>query len=200
MVRYEDMIYFLRGMIHSFGIDYVIVDCNGVGYYVNFYHQNDINLGQLVTIYTYQQFREDGQSLFGFLDQRELDLFQKLISVKGLGPKTAMNMLAHCNYTDLINAIENGEVTFLTKLPGLGSKTAKQIILDLKGHLVSDDNSNTGKSRNEAYEEAVAALKTLGYKAYEINAISSDLKKLEGLSADEYLKEGLKMLLQRKGG
>ncbi len=194
------MIYFLRGTVHSFGVDYVIIDCNGVGYYVNFFHQNDITLGQLVTVYTYQQFREDAQVLYGFIDQKELDLFEKLISVKGLGPKTAMNMLSHCNYNDLINAIENGEVTFLTKLPSLGAKTAKQIILDLKGHLVQDDNSNSEKVKNEALEEAVSGLKSLGYKAFEINPILSDLKKHENLSADEYLKEGLKLLLQRKGG
>ncbi|MBR0473574.1 MAG: Holliday junction branch migration protein RuvA [Erysipelotrichaceae bacterium] len=193
------MIRFIRGTVYSFGIDYVIIDCNGVGYYINFMHQDQITLGQNLTVFTYQQFREDAQLLYGFLDQKELDLFEKLISVKGLGPKTAMTMLGHRNYNDLINAIENGEIDFLTKIPSLGAKTSKQIILDLKGKLVVDDNSNGGKN-NERLDEAVLGLKALGYKVYEINSVLPDLRKMENLSTDEYLKEGLKLLLQRKGG
>ena len=193
------MIRFIRGTVYSFGIDYVIIDCNGVGYYINFMHQDQITLGQNITVFTYQQFREDAQLLYGFLDQKELDLFEKLISVKGLGPKTAMTMLGHRNYNDLINAIENGEIDFLTKIPSLGAKTSKQIILDLKGKLVVEDNSNSGKN-NEKLDEAVLGLKALGYKTYEINGVLSELRKMNDLSVDEYLKEGLKLLLQRKGG
>ena len=193
------MIRFIRGTVYSFGIDYVIIDCNGVGYYINFMHQDQITLGQNITIFTYQQFREDAQLLYGFLDQKELDLFEKLISVKGLGPKTAMTMLGHRNYNDLINAIENGEIDFLTKIPSLGAKTSKQIILDLKGKLVVEDNSNSGKN-NEKLDEAVLGLKALGYKTYEINGVLPELRKMNDLSVDEYLKEGLKLLLQRKGG
>lgn len=193
------MIRFIRGTVYSFGIDYVIIDCNGVGYYINFMHQDQITLGQNITVFTYQQFREDAQLLYGFLDQKELDLFEKLISVKGLGPKTAMTMLGHRNYNDLINAIENGEIDFLTKIPSLGAKTSKQIILDLKGKLVVEDNSNSGKN-NEKLDEAVLGLKALGYKTYEINDVLPELRKMNDLSVDEYLKEGLKLLLQRKGG
>ncbi|MBQ9037607.1 MAG: Holliday junction branch migration protein RuvA [Erysipelotrichaceae bacterium] len=193
------MIRFIRGTVYSFGIDYVIIDCNGVGYYINFMHQDQITLGQNITVFTYQQFREDAQLLYGFLDQKELDLFEKLISVKGLGPKTAMTMLGHRNYNDLINAIENGEIDFLTKIPSLGAKTSKQIILDLKGKLVVEDNSNSGKN-NEKLDEAVLGLKALGYKTYEINGVLPELRKMNDLSVDEYLKEGLKLLLQRKGG
>lgn len=194
------MIYFLRGTVHSFGIDYVIIDCNGVGYYVNFCEQGQISLGQTVTVYTYQQFREDAQLLYGFLDVKELDLFEKLISVKGLGPKTAMTMLASANFNDLINAIENGEIDFLTRIPSLGAKTSKQIILDLKGKLVEDANNNSEGKISQALDEAIVGLKNLGYKAYEINAVVGELKKMEGLNTDQYLKEGLRLLLQRKGG
>ena len=195
----SDMIRFIRGTVYSYGIDYVIVDFNGVGYYINFMHQELITLGQNVTIFTYQQFREDAQVLYGFLDQKELDLFEKLISVKGLGPKTAMTMLGHRNYNDLIRAIENGEIDYLTKIPSLGAKTSKQIILDLKGKLVEEDNSSGGKN-NERLDEAVLALKALGYKTYEINGVLPDLRKEKDLSTDEYLKQALKLLLQRKGG
>ncbi|MBQ1878079.1 MAG: Holliday junction branch migration protein RuvA [Erysipelotrichaceae bacterium] len=193
------MIYFLRGKVHSFGVSYVIIDVNGVGYYVNFCHQDLINLGQEVTLYTYQQFKEDDQLLFGFLERQEMEFFEKLISVKGLGPKTALNMLAHGNYKSLIDAIENGQIEALTRLPGLGAKISKQIILDLKGKLVESETGEKGKL-NAELEEAVAGLKALGYKAYEINGILPQLQKLDKQSADKYLKEGLKLLLQRKAG
>ena len=177
----------------------MIIDVNGVGYYVNFCHQDLINLGQEVTLYTYQQFKEDDQLLFGFLERQEMEFFEKLISVKGLGPKTALNMLAHGNYKSLIDAIENGQIEALTRLPGLGAKISKQIILDLKGKLVESETGEKGKL-NAELEEAVAGLKALGYKAYEINGILPQLQKLDKQSADKYLKEGLTLLLQRKAG
>lgn len=193
------MIRFIRGTVFSFGTDYVIIDCNGVGYYISFTHQNEISLGQNVTIFTYQQFREDAQQLFGFLDMRELELFEQLISVKGLGPKTAMNMLGAARYTDIISAIENGQVEFLTRLPSLGAKTSRQIILDLKGKLVEDEKQAAGKN-TVALEEAISGLKSLGYKAYEINTVLPDLRKMSNRSTDEILREGLRLILQRKGG
>lgn len=194
------MIYFLRGTVHSFGIDYLILDCNGVGYHVYFGQQDRITLGQTLTVYTYQQFREDAQLLFGFLEEKELDLFQKLITVKGLGPKTAMTMLSYARYGDIVSAIENGEVDVLTRIPGLGAKTSKQIILDLKGKLIEDSNSTDEGKASLELQEAVTGLKNLGYKTYEINAVMPQLKKLENTTVDEYLKEGLKLLLQQKGG
>ena len=193
------MIRFIRGTVYSFGVDYVIIDCNGVGYYISFMHQNQITLGQNVTIFTYQQFREDAQVLYGFLDIRELELFEKLISVKGLGPKTVMNMLGAARYTDIIDAIENGQIEFLTKLPSLGSKTSRQIILDLKGKLV-EDNKEAGSKNSVELEEAISGLKSLGYKAYEINTVLPELRKLTGKHTDELLREGLSLILQRKGG
>ncbi|MBQ1521711.1 MAG: Holliday junction branch migration protein RuvA [Erysipelotrichaceae bacterium] len=193
------MIRFIRGTVYSFGLDYVIIDCNGVGYYISFTHQDMLSLGQTVTIFTYQQFREDAQVLYGFLDIKELELFEKLISVKGLGPKTAMNMLSAARYTDIISAIENGEVEFLTRLPSLGSKTSRQIILDLKGKLVEDEKAAGSKNTIEL-EEAVSGLKSLGYKAYEINTVLPELRKKSGASAEELLREGLRLIMRRKGG
>ncbi|MBQ6654262.1 MAG: Holliday junction branch migration protein RuvA [Erysipelotrichaceae bacterium] len=191
------MITFINGTVYSFGADYVILDNNGIGYYINFMHPEVLSLSQQITIFTYQHFREDGQTLYGFIDSSELELFKNLISVKGLGPKTAQTMLGSCKYQDLINAIELGDVAFLKRMPSIGSKTAQQIILDLKGKLVEDEK---GKPVNNAeLEEAYAGLKALGYKAYEINSISGELKKMVGLSADEYLKAGLKLLIAHKG-
>ncbi len=193
------MIAFIRGTVYSFGADYVIVDNNGIGYYINFMHPEVLSLGQSVTIFTYQHFREDATVLYGFVDQEEHDLFTKLISVKGLGPKTALTMLGAADYHAIIQAIEKGDVAFLKKMPSIGAKTAQQIILDLKGKLVEDEKQETAKT-NEAVEEAVLGLKSLGYKSYEINTILGELSKMDLPSSDEYLKAGLKLLLGRKKG
>lgn len=191
------MITFIRGTVYAFGADYVIIDNNGIGYYVNFMHPEVLSLGQQITIFTFQHFREDGTVLYGFIDADELELFKNLIAVKGLGPKTAIGMLGSCRYQDLIRAIESGDVAFLKKMPAVGSKTAQQIILDLKGKLVEDESNKP--VNNEKLDEAVAGLKALGYKAYEINTVLSQLKKMDLPSADEYLKVGLKLLISSKG-
>ncbi len=191
------MITFITGTVYAFGADYVILDNNGIGYYISFMHPEVLSLSQKITIFTYQHFREDGQLLYGFLDNAELELFKNLISVKGLGPKTAQGMLGSCRYQDLIKAIELGDVAFLKRMPSVGSKTAQQIILDLKGKLVEDEKN--APIVNDELKEALEGLKALGYQAFEINNISGQLKKMDRMSADEYLKAGLKLLIANKG-
>ena len=102
------MIGFVRGIVHAFSLDYVLIDVNGVGYRINFYHPEFLSLGKEVTIYTYQNVREDEISLYGFTSLEEYDLFIKLISVKGLGPKNASNILAKASVDKIVLAIENG--------------------------------------------------------------------------------------------
>ncbi|MBR0138420.1 MAG: Holliday junction branch migration protein RuvA [Erysipelotrichaceae bacterium] len=190
------MITFIRGTVYSFGADYVIIDNNGIGYFVYFNHQEMLSLNQNITIFTYQHFREDATVLYGFIDKKELDLFTQLITVKGLGPKTAITMLGRCRYEDLIMAIENGELNFLKSLPGIGAKMAQQIILDLKGKLV--EQTNNDKS-NPYLDEVADGLKALGYKTSEINSVLGELVKLDLKSTDEYLRSALKILAKRKG-
>ncbi|MBQ1826947.1 MAG: Holliday junction branch migration protein RuvA [Erysipelotrichaceae bacterium] len=190
------MITFIRGTVYSFGADYVIIDNNGIGYFIYFNHQEMLTLNQNITIFTYQHFREDATVLYGFIDKKELDLFTQMISVKGLGPKTAITMLGKCRYEDLIMAIENGEIGFLKALPGIGAKMAQQIILDLKGKLV--EATNNDKS-NPYLEEVSDGLKALGYKASEINSVMNELVKQNLKSSDEYLRSALQILAKRKG-
>ncbi len=190
------MITFIRGTVYSFGADYVIIDNNGIGYFIYFNHQEMLTLNQNITIFTYQHFREDATVLYGFIDKKELDLFTQMISVKGLGPKTAITMLGKCRYEDLIMAIENGEISFLKALPGIGAKMAQQIILDLKGKLV--EATNNDKS-NPYLEEVSDGLKALGYKASEINSVMNELVKQNLKSSDEYLRSALQILAKRKG-
>ena len=104
------MIGFVRGKVHAYGMDYVLIDVNGIGYRINFYHPEALSIGKEMTIYTYQNVREDEISLFGFLSLAEYDLFIKLISVKGLGPKIASNILSRSSVESIVTAIETGDI------------------------------------------------------------------------------------------
>ena len=188
------MIGFLRGKVHLFGLDYVLLDVNNVGYRINFYHPESLKIGDEVLIYTYENIREDEQSLFGFLSYDEYELFIKLISVKGLGPKTASSMLAKAKVDKIVEAIENSDVAFIKSMPGIGAKTASQIILDLKGKLVSGSEETV---KNEKLDDAILALKTLGYKQAELKNVIRELSK-EDLSTDMYVKRALTMLAKVK--
>lgn len=193
------MITFIRGIIYSFTSDSLIIDNNGIGYFVYFSHPEKLTLGQEITIFTYQHFREDGTVLYGFLSMDELDLFEKLITVKGLGPKTAMGMLANSSYDNIVNAIENGDVNYLKKMPSIGAKTASQIILDLKGKLVEATNNDSVKKDNPLIKEAVDVLKSMGYKNFELQPIVNELNKMDLKTVNDYLREGLKLLAKNKG-
>lgn len=184
------MIGFLRGTVHHFGLDYVLLDVNGVGYRINFYHPESLKLNQEITIYTYQNVREDEISLYGFLSLAEYDLFIKLISVKGLGPKIASNILSNSSVEAVVTAIETGDVDFMRRMPGIGSKTASQIILDLKGKLVEAE-----VKVREDLKDVSEALKQLGYKPAEIKPVIKRLEKEEG-STDELIRKALAMLIK----
>lgn len=185
------MIGFVTGSVHAFGLDYVLIDVHGVGYRINFYHPEVLSEGKQMTIYTYQNVREDEISLFGFLSLQEYDLFMKLISVKGLGPKSASGILAKASVDDVVKAIEDGDVEFMKRMPGIGNKTASQIILDLKGKLVDTEVSFVSKGLSEVSD----ALKQLGYKPTEIKNVLKKLNSEKG-STDELIKKALSMLIK----
>ena len=184
------MIGFLRGTVHHFSMDYVLLDVNGVGYRINFFHLEALSLNKEMTIYTYQNVREDKISLYGFLSLAEYDLFIKLISVKGLGPKIASGILSNTSVEAVIAAIETGDVDFMRRMPGIGNKTASQIILDLKGKLVE-----TEKESREELKDVAEALKQLGYKPAEIKPVMKKLEKESG-STDELIRKALAMLIK----
>ena len=182
------MIGFVRGLVHAYGIDYVLIDVNGIGYRIYFNHPETLSVGQEKTIYTYQNVREDEISLYGFLSLEEYDLFVKLISVKGLGPKIASSILGRANVGSIIKAIEEGDVDFMKRMPGVGNKTASQIILDLKGKLVE----TTEEVVDGRFKEVEEALKQFGYRYQEIKPVIKALKDEKG-STDELVKKALKM-------
>jgi len=190
------MIAFIKGKVHSFTLDWVILECGGVGYKIYFAHPEKLKLNEDVLLYTHQYIREDEHSLFGFINQSDYDLFIKLISVKGVGCKTANSIFASSNTDRLVQAIEVSDIDFLKKLPGIGAKTASQIILDLKGKLVSDhkEDSRIPKSMIDTFD----ALKSLGYKQAELNPLVSQLEKSSDQSTDALLKLSLQILGQKR--
>lgn len=192
------MIAFIKGSIYSLRKDSVIVDVQGVGYECFVSNPTLFHLNEEILLHTYQQVREDAMILFGFKNLQEHDLFTRLISVKGLGPKTAMNILSVAKSEEIILAIEEGNATYLKKLPGIGAKSASQIILDLKGKLVESD-AEIKVDVNENLNDALDALRALGYKAVELNAITKELAKEKDKTIDEYVRKALGLLLKRKG-
>ena len=182
------MIGFVRGKVHAYGVDYVLIDVNGIGYRINFNHPESLSIGQEITIYTYQNVREDEISLFGFLSLEEHDLFVKLISVKGLGPRIASSILGRASVESVIKAIEEGDVEFMKRMPGVGNKTASQIILDLKGKLVETGDVEI----DDRLKDVQDALKQFGYKNQEIKPVMKALRNEKG-STDELVKKALKM-------
>ena len=192
------MIAFIRGNIYSYGKDYVILDHQGIGYRIFISNPSRVPSNQEVTLFTYQHVREDAIMLFGFCSLEEHDLFLQLISVKGVGPKTALSMLAACPAKDMIMAIETNDVKTLKGLPGIGAKTASQIVLDLKGKLV-DETLEIEVKDNPELVDAMDALKALGYKQSEINSLKKELLLLENATSDQYIRKALTILAKRKG-
>ena len=197
------MIAFIRGTVASYGDSWVILDNQGMGWRISYPHTDRISLNEEIQVYTYMHITENDVALYGFESRDEQDLFMRLISVKGLGPKTAMNMLTAKGYNEIVKAIEEGNVASLKKMPGIGAKSASQIVLDLKGKLVAVSTNPTAARPQypQEIEDAMNGLKNLGYKSSELNGVGEYLSTQPGLTADKYLKRGLQYLnKQRMGG
>lgn len=179
----------------------IVVDVHGVGYRVVFanpYRLQD-SLKKQIKVLVQQVVREDSITLYGFISNEERELFQRLISVSGIGPKSAMSILANDDTEGFVNAVESGNVTYLTKFPGVGKKTAQQIILDLKGKFeaLPEEATKAVVSTNQAtLEEAKEALLGLGYSAKEITKIWKLLEAAAPSTTQEALKVAFKLLMK----
>ena len=183
---------YISGTIKEVEASYIIIDNHGIGYQIYVPNPYSYMLEKEYTIYTYANVREDEYTLYGFKNKEEKELFLKLISVKGLGPKMALPMLATGSIKTIEEAIEGENINYLKKFPKIGDKVAKQVILDLKGKLST---VNTGIFKKEDHtEELVSALTSLGYKQADINKV---IKKIDtSISIDNQIKEALKLLLK----
>ncbi len=191
---------FISGIVHTVKADEVIVNNHGIGYRIFMPRTEEIKRQQEVFLYTYQQVREDAHLLFGFLTQQEYDLFMELIKVKGVGCRTAQGILSGSKADDIIKAIETSDVAFMKKLPGIGPKSAQQIILDLRGKLVSSQEMSQKGSKSVLLDEVEQALKSLGYKQSEINPVLKQLPSTTEMELDALLKVALGLMLKSKGG
>lgn len=179
----------------------IVIDVHGLGYQVVFanpYRLQD-SLKKQIKVLVQQVVREDSITLYGFISSEERELFQRLISVSGIGPKSAMSILANDDTEGFVNAVESGNVTYLTKFPGVGKKTAQQIILDLKGKFeaLPEETTKAVVSTNQAtLEEAKEALLGLGYSAKEITKIWKSLEATAPSTTQEALKVAFKLLMK----
>lgn len=180
---------YMYGTVIEQESNYIILENNKIGYLIYTASPYSFELNKEIKIYLYEYVREDEISLYGFKEKEEKELFLKLINVKGLGCKMALPMLATGSISGIIDAIERENILYLKKFPKIGDKVARQIILDLKGKLVS-----SGNNIKENNDELVEALISLGYKLPDIKKVISQVKKDETL--ENQIKEALKLLLK----
>ena len=190
------MIAFVSGKVKLIRKETIVIDVQGIGYEVYTGNTFQFSLNQEVFLYTYQHVREDAILLFGFIEEQDYDVFMRLINVKGIGPKTALNLLVACPAKEMVEAIENDDIKRLKALPGIGAKTASQIVLDLKGKFVSMPSKEDAIS-NPVWQECQEALIALGYKPVALNAIKKELSARKDLKADEMLRLALSMIAKR---
>ena len=192
------MIAFVSGKVKLIRKETIVIDVQGIGYEVYTGNTFQFSLNQEVFLYTYQHVREDAILLFGFIEEQDYDVFMRLINVKGIGPKTALNLLVACPAKEMVEAIENDDIKRLKALPGIGAKTASQIVLDLKGKFVSMPSKEDAIS-NPVWQECQEALIALGYKPVALNAIKKEVSARKDLKADEILRLALSMIAKRNG-
>lgn len=189
---------YLKGIVAQISPGYIVLDVGGVGYKIYSPTPYSYEEGKTATIYVEQIVRDTGITLYGFVSNEDKDLFLKLLSVSGIGPKSALAIMAAEDTDSLASAIQQGEVKYLTKFPGVGKKTASQIVLDLKGKLGDYVKKNPIKeSLPASLQDALLALGALGYTQKEIDKVTPDLAKLPEDTADGYIKKALALLLKK---
>ena len=169
---------------------FITLECSGIGYFINVPNPYSCEIGKEYKVYLYEHIREDEHSLFGFKEALEKELFLKLISVKGVGPKMALPMLATGSISGIVDAINRENILYLKKFPKIGEKVAKQIILDLKGKI----NISGDITQNDTLEELCEVLKGLGYKEKEFKSVINKVDASKPI--EEQVKEALKLLLK----
>ena len=194
------MITQLQGKLVEKNLTNVVIDCNGVGYFVNISLNTYAALpeGEAIKLYTYLQIKEDAHTLYGFLTKAEREVFVLLISVSGVGAGTARTMLSSLTAAQVRNAIVNGEVATIQSVKGIGAKTAQRVVLDLKDKMLKlQDFADAPISAVSTHkEEALAALEVLGFVRKQAEKIVDKIVQAapEALSVEDIIKQALKSL------
>lgn len=181
---------YIEGTITEIKPSYLVIENQGIGYMIISPNPYSYHLGENLRIYTHHYVREDINALYGFKSLESKELFIKLISVSGIGPKSALSLLATDAINDIVFAIEEGNVKFLTKFPGIGMKSAQQIILDLKGKLVEDEDELIPTHRNDVED----ALSALGYSRTEIKKVMKKINQDD--TVENMIKQSLSLLMK----
>ncbi|MDD4212649.1 MAG: Holliday junction branch migration protein RuvA [Bacilli bacterium] len=185
------MYYYIKGIITGTVASGIVIENNGVGYFVKTPNPFSFTLHEELTLYTHLHVREDIFELYGFRTQEEKDFFIKLISVKGLGPKGALAILASGDTHRLEEAILSSDVKYLQRFPGIGPKASSQIILDLQGKLAMASSA----TEHPKVKNVKEALRFLGYNPGELKKIDSFIQANLDLSIEELVKQSLRKLL-----
>lgn len=202
------MIAYVNGIVEYITEDNAVIDVGGIGYNVRISADTASRLpgtGEQAKLYTYTCVREDAFLLYGFLTRRDLDIFKKLITVNGIGPKGGLAILSVMDADDLRYAIMTGDVKAISKAPGIGTKTAQRVILDLKDKISVDDDmidreiaatasGNVLRADTPQKQEAIEALVSLGYGQAESAKAVNAIEGIEEMDAGAVLKAALKKM------
>ena len=196
---------YIKGTLEIKTTEYVVVETSGIGYKI-FMSETAIDklgeIGSVVKIYTYLRVREDDMSLYGFNTNEELRMFELLLSVSGVGAKSAIFILSNITPSSFALAVITDDVGKLKKLPGIGPKTAQRIILELKDKLKAVEDTDKSEleemlskkqANSEKVSEAMSALQVLGYARKEIEKVFQQIDLAE-LSVEDIIKKGLMLL------
>lgn len=203
------MFAYIKGLLEMKSSNYIVVDINGLGYKI-FMSQNNIEsigeINDIVKVFTYVKVREDDISIYGFKTQEELRMFELLIGVSGVGAKSALVMLSCIEPSEFAIAVISNNIKLLTQIPGIGTKSAQRIILELKDKLKAEqseldeeklENAKLKSSKtNENVQEAISGLMVLGYSRKDIEKAFTHLI-VDELSVEELIKKGLILLTKK---
>ena len=203
------MFAYIKGSLEMKSSGYIVIDINGLGYKV-FMSQNNIDtsgeLHDIIKVFTYVKVREDDISIYGFKTQEELRMFELLIGVSGVGAKSALVMLSCIEPSEFAIAVISNNIKLLTQVPGIGTKSAQRIILELKDKLKAEqseldeeklENAKLKSSKtNENVQEAISGLMVLGYSRKDIEKAFTHLI-FDELSVEELIKKGLILLTKK---
>ena len=196
------MFAYIKGSLEEKSNGYVVIDVGGIGYKVfmsDVAIQNIGEKGNIVKVHTYYYVREDNISLYGFISKEELTMFELLLSVSGIGAKSAITMLSNIAPSSFALAVISNDIKQLTKIPGIGSKTAQRIVLELKDKLKTDtaisktEETIVAIKQDNISDDAIAALQMLGYNRKEIDKV---LEKIDtsALGTEDVIRAALKYL------
>lgn len=203
------MFAYIKGSLEMKSSNYVVVDINGLGYKIFMSQSNIESIGEIndiVKVFTYVKVREDDISIYGFKTQEELRMFELLIGVSGVGAKSALVMLSCIEPSEFAIAVISNNIKLLTQVPGIGTKSAQRIILELKDKLKTEqselneeklENAKSKSSKtNENVQEAISGLMVLGYSRKDIEKAFTHLI-VDELSVEELIKKGLILLTKK---